>query len=532
MPEINETTRLRSGDRRPRAFEPQSSDVLAIDPRALTQLWSPLMPADDDCDDDEEVEHEDGYCCVGPMAIVDIQGPLQKCAHWWNSSYEEIEEQFCAALANPAVQGVLLRINSPGGVAEGVFETTRRMRAAKLASGKPVYSYADESALSAAYALATVGDEIWLPSSGMLGSIGCVMQVQDRTKFNDEMGIRVEVITSGTQKADGNPNVPLTPETIARFQAVVDAMGGQFAQLVADARSMTVDDVLALQAGQFLGAQAVPAGLANRVGSKEDCIAALKARFATAPATPAMGKPAPTGSIFGLARMGALRAAAPVSASSAPRGDTTMEQTAPAAMLAALHLEATASDADVLVSITTLASGMDQILAVAGTTSHKEAVAKIAAWKSSSERLAALEAERALEAQAAEQARLAAEAQAKEDAKVAREANGRAAIETASNEGRLDANGIQSAEQFLARDLKDEDDGLTLLSTFLRTLSPVVQTRQLAAQRPVAPPPASGAPVVGSAAAEYATKKLRMSPEEFAKSEAILRSRGLLPPAR
>jgi len=531
MPDPTKATRLRSGDRRPRAFEPQSSDVLAIDPRALTQLWSPFMPTGDDCDDDEEeVEHEDGYCCVGPMAIVDIQGPLQKCAHWWNSSYEEIEEQFCAALANPAIQGVLLRINSPGGVAEGVFETTRRMRAAKLASGKPVYSYADESALSAAYALATVGDEIWLPPSGMLGSIGCVMQVQDRTKFNDEMGIRVEVITSGTQKADGNPNVPLTPETVARFQAVVDAMGGQFAQLVADARNMSVDAVLALQAGQFLGAEAVPAGLANRVGSKEDCIAALRARFAT---TPGAVKPAaPTGSIFGLARMGALRAAAPVSASSAPRGDTNMEQTAPAAMLAALHLEATASDADVLVGITTLASGMDQILAVAGTTSHKEAVAKIAAWKSSAERLTALEAERALEAQAAEQARLAAEAQAKEDAKATRAASGRAAIETASKEGRLDANGVQSAEQFLARDLKDEDDSLTLLSTFLRTLSPVVQTRQLAAQRPVTPPPASGAPVIGSASAEYATKKLRMSPEEFAKSEAILRSKGLLPPAR
>ena len=213
------------------------------------------------------------YQMHGSVAVVCIDGPLMQRGGFWFDGYARIRERFKAALDDSEVAAVVLKINSPGGVCAGCFSAVRAMRAEKEASGKRVIAYADEFAYSAAYAMACIADTIVVPQEGGVGSVGVIGTMQDWSAFNDAMGIRIAVVTSGAQKADGHPDVPLRPEVIARYQARINELAMSFADIVASSRGMTAADVLKLEAGCFYGDGAVRAGLADKVASFEETVA-------------------------------------------------------------------------------------------------------------------------------------------------------------------------------------------------------------------------------------------------------------------
>jgi len=220
-------------------------------------------------------DDEPGYArtgSAGSVAVIRVEGPLLQRGGWFYDGYEAIQRRFATALGDPAVASVLLRINSPGGVCAGAFEAVRAMRQAKASAGKPVVAFADEMAFSAAYALATVADQIVMPEAGGVGSVGVIGVLYDVTALNEKMGLRVAVVTCGGQKADGHPDVPLTPEVIERYQARINQLGRQFAEVVGEAREMTPDAVLALQAACLYGRDAVRAGLADNVKTLSEAI--------------------------------------------------------------------------------------------------------------------------------------------------------------------------------------------------------------------------------------------------------------------
>jgi capsid assembly protease len=270
-----------SDRRAPRMVVPE--EFMAIEPRALERAFFSFY--------DEE---EDDFEMHGAVAVITIDGPLTQRGGWWTDGYEAIRRRVEKALASKAVGALVMKINSPGGVISGCFSSARAMSATKAASGKPVYAYADEAAYSAAYAMATVADEIYLPPEGGVGSVGVIGVLEDWTDFNDKMGIRVAVITSGKHKADGHPDVALKPDVIARYQKRIDSLGHSFASLVADARGMTPESVLKLEADCFYGEEAVTAGLANGVRSLDEVInvAAGEAarRFASTASTKTKGR--------------------------------------------------------------------------------------------------------------------------------------------------------------------------------------------------------------------------------------------------
>ena len=180
-----------------RAFRPAES-VLAMEASALPRMWSPWSDEDDE---------EDEFLRFGDVAVVCIDGPLSQRGGWFFDGYESVADRISCALECDEIKAVVLKINSPGGVVAGCFETVKALRAGKT---KPVYAYADECAASAAYALACVADQIWLPASGMVGSVGVIGVVEDYTEAMAMHGVRVAVLTTGARKADGNPAVALT----------------------------------------------------------------------------------------------------------------------------------------------------------------------------------------------------------------------------------------------------------------------------------------------------------------------------------
>jgi signal peptide peptidase SppA len=219
-------------------------------------------------------ENDDrAYTVDGGVATLGIDGPLMQKGGWWWEGYDTILEKFSAALADPEVTSVVLKINSPGGVCSGCFSAARSMIDLKKKAGKPVYAFADESAYSAAYALACVADEIYIPREGGVGSVGVIGTLQDWSAFNERQGIKVAVVVSGAHKADGHPDMPLKADVVARYQRRVDELATSFIELVSMARGVTTESIRKLEAACVYGDAAIISNLADGISSFEDVVA-------------------------------------------------------------------------------------------------------------------------------------------------------------------------------------------------------------------------------------------------------------------
>ena len=271
----------------------RASDVLAMDGAWLERAsaGAPLMFWDEDEDGDLPFARAPYDLLAGGVARVLVEGPLTQRGWMCWQGYDSIGRALSAALAAEDVRAVVLVMNSPGGVVAGCFEAARQMRAAVEASGKRVVCYVDELAASAGYALACVADEIVVPETGCVGSVGVIASMRSVSRMLDKAGVDVELVTSGDEKADGYPQRPIGKEALARTQATVDMFAGVFHRHVAARRPLSAEAVAALEAGVRYGADAVAAGLADRVGSLPDVLADL----ATPDPAPAEGaKAAPT----------------------------------------------------------------------------------------------------------------------------------------------------------------------------------------------------------------------------------------------
>ncbi len=229
----------------------------------------------------------------GDVAVVSVSGPLAQrawsCCGFEGDGYDSIQARVTAALEDPDTRAVVLRVDSPGGEVAGCFEAVRGIRAAKVRAKKPLVAYADECACSAAYALACACDEVVLPDTGAVGSVGVIRAVTSYAEKLASEGVAVALFTSGSAKSDGHPAVALSDEARDRLQAEVDQLARVFAAEVSVARPLDVESVLRLDARVFLGATAVEARLADHVGSFAFALSRARALASRSTLTGAVG---------------------------------------------------------------------------------------------------------------------------------------------------------------------------------------------------------------------------------------------------
>jgi signal peptide peptidase SppA len=210
------------------------------------------------------------------IAVIPVHGTLVKRTAGLDAasgltSYAEIGAMLAAALADPAVAGILLDVDSPGGEASGSFELARQVRAASTV--KPVWAVANDSAFSAAYAIAASAQRVIVAETGGVGSIGVIALHIDQSVKDAQDGYRYTAITAGSHKNDFSPHAPLDDAARAELQTEVDRLYGLFAGQVAVHRGMSEERVRATEAGLFFGPNAVTVGLADGVGTFESALA-------------------------------------------------------------------------------------------------------------------------------------------------------------------------------------------------------------------------------------------------------------------
>jgi len=222
------------------------------------------------------------------IAVIPIHGTLVRRtlgleAESGLMSYGTLGEQLDAALASPEVTAILLDVDSPGGESGGVFDLADRLRAATQV--KPIWAVANEMAFSAAYALASAANRLFVSRTGGVGSIGVIALHLDQSVKDANEGLRYTALFAGAHKNDLSPHAPLSDAAQARLQAEVDRVQGLFLDTVARQRGLTPEAVRATEAGLFFGPDAVTAGLADGVGTLEEALAELTAFVSPTPKT-------------------------------------------------------------------------------------------------------------------------------------------------------------------------------------------------------------------------------------------------------
>ena len=222
------------------------------------------------------------------IAIVPIIGPLVTRSDWLSVllgaiSYGEVADAVEAASTDPAIRAVLLEVDSPGGEIGGLFDLVDRISGLARESGKPLWAAASESALSAAFAIASVAERIYVTRTAEAGSVGIVAAHVDESGADAAAGLKWTLVHAGAKKIDGNPHEPLTDSARADLQADVDRLHADFIEIVARNRGMTTEAVRATEAAVYRGARAVEIGFADRLGTVDLALSDLAGSLARHP---------------------------------------------------------------------------------------------------------------------------------------------------------------------------------------------------------------------------------------------------------
>jgi signal peptide peptidase SppA len=221
---------------------------------------------------------------VERIAVVSVIGTLVSRSGYLDAasglvSYGEIADAIAGAMSDPSVRGVVLDVDSPGGEVGGLFDLVEQIQAIRDASAKPLWAVANECALSAAYAIASTADQLYVTRTGEVGSIGVVAMHIDESGADAKAGLAWTFVFAGTQKIDGNAHEPLSERARATIQADVDRLYSEFCALVSVNRGLTSEAARGTNAAIYRGELAIRAGLADRMGTLDLAIAEMAAEL-------------------------------------------------------------------------------------------------------------------------------------------------------------------------------------------------------------------------------------------------------------
>jgi signal peptide peptidase SppA len=211
------------------------------------------------------------------VATIPIDGPIFRHANLLTevsgaTSIEVLAQDLRTALDDPAIRGIVLAIDSPGGEVNGTNEFAAMVRAAT--KRKPVVAYISHQGTSAAYWIAAGADEIVADETAVVGSVGVVIAVADPAM--QEPG-EIEFVSS--QSPNKRPDLR-SKEGKAQFQTLADDTAAVFITRVAEYRGVSPETVIEKYGGGgvMVGRAAKDAGMIDRFGSYESVHAELSGK--------------------------------------------------------------------------------------------------------------------------------------------------------------------------------------------------------------------------------------------------------------
>ena len=198
-------------------------------------------------------------------SLVELRGVIAADS---KASADKINSALQAAFKDKNTQGVVLRINSPGGspVQAGyINDEIKRLR------GKykeiPFYVVVQDICASGGYYVAAAADRIYVDKASIVGSIGVLMDGFGFTGAMDKLGVERRLITAGENKGFLDPYSPVNPEQLKLAREMVAEIHQQFIKVVKDGRGKRLKETPDMFSGLvWSGEKSVELGLADGLG--------------------------------------------------------------------------------------------------------------------------------------------------------------------------------------------------------------------------------------------------------------------------
>lgn len=199
-------------------------------------------------------------------ALIELNGVI---AADTEASADKLTTGLRRAFENEDVQGIILRINSPGGspVQAGyVNDEIKRLK--KLHPEKKIYAVITDLCASGGYYIAAAADEIYADKASVVGSIGVVMNGFGFVDAMNKLGVERRLYTAGENKGFLDPFSPQNRDEIKHVNGLLSQIHQQFIDVVKEGRGDKLKDDKKLFSGLvWTGEEALKLGLVDGIGS-------------------------------------------------------------------------------------------------------------------------------------------------------------------------------------------------------------------------------------------------------------------------
>ncbi|MGB9638754.1 MAG: signal peptide peptidase SppA, partial [bacterium] len=176
---------------------------------------------------------------------------------------------------NKNYKGILLIIDSPGGVAAPSLEISYKIK--KITKDKPVVAYIENLGASGAYYIASSCNYIIANPQAIVGSIGVIITIPQVYKALDKIGISMVSIRSGKYKDSLSPFKEIDNDQKKYIQDLVMEYYKQFVKDVSENRNISIQELYKVADGRvFSPYTAKNYKLIDSIGTIDDAKAKIK----------------------------------------------------------------------------------------------------------------------------------------------------------------------------------------------------------------------------------------------------------------
>jgi protease-4 len=201
-------------------------------------------------------------------ALIDLEGVI---APGTKASADRMIKALDRAFKDSGTQGVVLRINSPGGspVQAGyINDEIRRLRGKY--PNTHLYVVVQDLCASGGYYVAAAADAIYVDKASLVGSIGVIISGFGFTGTMEKLGIERRAYHAGEHKDFLDPFAPENPADREHAQKMLDNIHQQFINVVRQGRGARLKENPDIFSGLvWTGEQSIQLGLADGFGSLE-----------------------------------------------------------------------------------------------------------------------------------------------------------------------------------------------------------------------------------------------------------------------
>ena len=199
-------------------------------------------------------------------ALVEVRGVIAPDSA---ASADAVMTGLQDAFKDKRTQGVVLRINSPGGSpvqAGHINDEIRRLR--EKYPTIPVYAVVEDVCASGGYYVAVAADKIYINQSSIVGSIGVRMDGFGFTGTMEKLGVERRLLSAGENKGFLDPFLPLQDTHKEHAEKMLNDIHLQFIKVVRQGRGKRLKETPEMFSGLlWVGTRSIELGLADAIGS-------------------------------------------------------------------------------------------------------------------------------------------------------------------------------------------------------------------------------------------------------------------------